>query len=100
MNLVNSLERTQYKQFQDGYDFTINLIQLIENTKKIKNVKIDTIKKYFYDFNITNKKLYDTEQQWLEAFAENYRILLLENILNLLQDKVSHDIVKQLENLK
>jgi hypothetical protein len=49
---------------------------------------------------LTNKKLYDTEQQWLEAFAENYRILLLENILNLLQDKVSHDVVKQLEDLK
>lgn len=58
MNLVNSLGKTQYKQFQDGYDFTINLIQLIQNTKQSNSVNIDYVKKYFYDFNLTNKKQY------------------------------------------
>lgn len=48
---------------------------------------------------ITNGKIYDTEQEWLETFAKNYLNLIVEKIVEIkqLSDGETGELKKALE---
>ena len=48
---------------------------------------------------ITNGKIYDTEQEWLETFAKNYLNLIVEKIVEIkqLSDSETGELKKALE---
>ena len=51
LELVKILDKKQYRLFQNGYDFTLNLIQLASN---YKDNTVDSIIKYLKDYNFDN----------------------------------------------
>lgn len=49
---------------------------------------------------ITNGKIYDTEQEWLETFAKTYFDLILDRVAEIkhLSDSETDELKKALEN--
>ena len=49
---------------------------------------------------ITNGKIYDTEQEWLETFAKTYFDLILDKVAEVkhLSDSETNELKKALEN--
>ena len=48
---------------------------------------------------LTNAKIYDTEQEWLETFAKNHLDLILQKVVevNKLSDEKANELKKALE---
>jgi hypothetical protein len=55
LKLVQKLEGNTYKLFQNGYDFTMNIIQLAETYPENTN---EFIKKHLKEYNFNNKKTF------------------------------------------
>ena len=47
-----------------------------------------------------NNKLYDTEQEWLEAFAKKYYELATETFIELAKQELSQETVEKIKNFK
>ena len=48
---------------------------------------------------LTNSKIYETEQEWLETFAKNYLNLIIEKVVEVkqLSDSETDELKKALE---
>jgi len=47
-----------------------------------------------------NSKLYDTEQEWLEAFANKYYELTIEKFIELAKQELSQETIEKIKNFK
>lgn len=47
-----------------------------------------------------NKKIYDTEQEWLESFIKEYHELILENFIKLAKEELSLETIEKIKNFK